>query len=58
MRFKHLLGPIPNALSAGSVTVLFVLFFVGLCWFVYRRERRAIYSHIERLPLEESTHDR
>lgn len=57
MKFKHLLGPLPNALSAGSVTLIFLAFFVALCWFVYRRERKATYSHIERLPLEDSDHD-
>jgi|688.fasta_scaffold2444722_2 cbb3-type cytochrome oxidase subunit 3 len=56
MRLKFLLGPIPNALSAGFVTVAFVLFFVGLCWFVYRKDRRALYKTLERLPLEENNH--
>ena len=57
MRLRSLLGPIPNEFSAGSITILFIAFFVGLCWFVYRQDRRSVYQHIERLPLEEKDHD-
>ena len=53
MRLKHLLGPLPNVASSAAVTLIFLMFFIGLCWFVYRRDRRAIYSNLERLPLEE-----
>lgn len=57
MRLRHLLGPVSEALAPSLVTLCFVLFFVGLCWFVYRRERNAIYAHLERMPLEENDHD-
>ena len=53
MRLKNLLGPLPDAGVSALITLFFLLFFVGLCWFVYSRNRRAVYQHIERLPLEE-----
>jgi len=53
MRMKFLLGPIPNVTASGIVTVLCLLFFVGLCWFVYRRDRKGIYMHLQSLPLSE-----
>lgn len=53
MKFKMLLGPLPNVGASSLVTVFFLTFFVVLCWFVYRRERNAIYEHLEALPLSE-----
>ena len=57
MRLKYILGPLPNVEAAAFVTAIFVLFFVGLCWFVYRRDRRTIYEHLENLPLKEDSND-
>ena len=54
MKFRHLLGPVSEALGPSLVTLLFTLFFIGLCWFVYRRERREVYARLERMPLEEN----
>lgn len=52
MRLRHLLGPLPDPGVSALVTALFLLFFLGLCWFVYRRERRALYSRLEKMPLD------
>lgn len=57
MKFKHLLGPLPSVGGQASITIIFIVFFIGLCWFVCRRERAAVYAHLERLPLEEESHD-
>lgn len=57
MKFKHLLGPLPNMEASAFVTAIFLIFFAALCWFVYRKERRAIYETLGRLPLEEDTND-
>lgn len=53
MRLKALLGPLPNVGASALVTTLGLLFFIGLCCYVYRRERKNIYKHLEMLPLEE-----
>lgn len=53
MRLRNLLGPLPDVGASVLITVAFMLFFVGLCWYVYRKERRSVYQHLEQLPLEE-----
>lgn len=55
MKLKHLLGPLPNVDAAGFVTAIFVIFFVVLCFYVYRRERKPIYEHLGQLPLKEDS---
>lgn len=50
---RQLLGPLPSAGASVFLTVLFTAFFIGLCWYVYRANRRSIYRHVERLPLIE-----
>ena len=57
MRLKFLLGPLPNVNASAVVTAVFLVFFIVLCWFVYRRERRAIYERLEKLPLAEDSDD-
>lgn len=53
MRLRQLLAPLPNVGASAAVTLIFLLFFVGLCWFVYQRSRKSIYEQIQQLPLEE-----
>ncbi|MCO6432249.1 MAG: CcoQ/FixQ family Cbb3-type cytochrome c oxidase assembly chaperone [Deltaproteobacteria bacterium] len=53
MRLKHLLGPLPNVSAAALITAIFCLFFIVLCWYVFRRDRRSIYEHLEKLPFSE-----
>ena len=57
MKMKHLLGPLPNAGASALITSLFFLFFVVLCWYVYRRDRKPIYEHLEQLPLTENENE-
>lgn len=57
MRLKQLLGPLPSSGLSSAMIVLFLAFFIGLCFYVWRRDRQAIYEHLENLPLEEKSHD-
>ena len=57
MKLKHLLGPLPNVDAAGVITMIFALFFVVLCWYVFRRDRKPIYEHLGALPLEEDSNE-
>jgi len=50
---RQLVGPLPNVDASVFFTVLFTVFFVGLCWYVYRGSRRALYHELEKLPLTE-----
>ena len=58
MRLKHLLGPLPNVSSSALVTLIFLIFFAALCWYVYRKERKAVYKYLESLPLTEENNER
>jgi cbb3-type cytochrome oxidase subunit 3 len=50
---RQLLGPLPNVGASVFFTVLFTALFVGLCWYVYRGNRRSLYSQLEKMPLTE-----
>jgi cbb3-type cytochrome oxidase subunit 3 len=50
---KNLLQPLPSTTGSIAVLILFTVFFALLCWFVYRRDRKAIYAHLESLPIQE-----
>lgn len=54
MRLKSLLGPLPDAGASVFFTTLFFLFFIVLCWYVWQKERKSIYEHLEKLPLEDN----
>lgn len=54
MRLKSLLGSLPNSGASVLFTTIFFLFFIGLCFFVYKKSRSAIYSRLEKLPLEDN----
>lgn len=51
---RALLGLNPFPETGTLLTVLFFTFFVGLIWFVYRKDRKSTYAKIERLPFEEA----
>ena len=53
MRLKMLLGTLPNVGASTLITVGFFCMFLGLCWYVYRRDRQSVYEHLEALPLME-----
>ena len=53
MRLKNLIGSLPSSEASIVFTSLFFLFFIGLCFFVYKKSRKAIYNHLEKLPLED-----
>lgn len=57
MRLKQLLAPLPNAGASVIITLIFVGFFCALCWYVYRKDRKRVYSHLEQLPLEETRYE-
>lgn len=57
MRLRHLLGPLPSVEWSSLITLGFCLFFVGLCWYVYRRDRRGVYQHLEQLPFQGGEND-
>ena len=49
---KQLLAPLPNCGASIFFTVVFLVFFVALCVFVYRKDRQSVYRHLSNLPLE------
>lgn len=53
MRIKNLLAPLPSSSASIFFTLMFLMFFIALCWFVYKKTRKPIYEHLSQLPLED-----
>jgi len=50
---SELTGPLAYDIWIWVITPMFITFFVGLLFFVYRKNREEVYEQIERFPLNE-----